>query len=52
MISPLKKHTELQKLSDKFQQPFEVSQTKQYIATFNGKLQKKGKLQIKKRPTK
>jgi hypothetical protein len=41
MISNKKLHSEKMKLSDKFQQPFEVSATREMIKIFNGKLQKK-----------
>lgn len=41
MIDRKEKHVEKQKLSDKFQQPFEVSSLKDTISIFNGRRQKK-----------
>jgi hypothetical protein len=41
MIENIKKHVEKQKLSDKFQQPFETSSTREVIKIFNSRKQKK-----------
>lgn len=48
MIERNKKHIEKQKLSDKFQQPFEVSSLKDTISIFNGRRQKKAAKRKKK----
>jgi hypothetical protein len=43
MISNVRKHQEKSKLSDKFQQPFETSSTRDVVFKFNQKRQKKFK---------
>ena len=48
MIESKKIHTEKMKLADKFQQPFEVSATRDLVFKFNKKNQKKPKAKKRK----